>query len=253
MAVSTWLATGILLLTLATEEAASLSPTERQFFSACRSNNVAAVRSIVVDDINVREAETGQSALMASVLAGATDVVKLLLSDEFKADASVPEKDGYTPMHGAGFQGRAKIASLLLGHGLDVDDVHSGDGLTPLWRTTWGRDSRHIATARVMILQGKADVNFAVSTAAPGHPHNVLASAVQRGNINMVSLLLKQGADPNSANPNDGNTALHLAVKSQVQPNIIKLLIELGGGDISLKNKDGETVKELIDKLRISL
>ena len=35
------------------------------------------------------------------------------------ADTTVPEKDGYTPMHGAGFQGRAEIAKILLDHGVD--------------------------------------------------------------------------------------------------------------------------------------
>ena len=42
------------------------------------------------------------------------------------ADVSIGEKDGYTPMHGAGFQGRAEVAKLLIAHGLDPSDVHSG-------------------------------------------------------------------------------------------------------------------------------
>jgi len=41
------------------------------------------------------------------------------------ADVSIGEKDGYTPMHGAGFQGRAEVAKLLIAHGLDPSDVHS--------------------------------------------------------------------------------------------------------------------------------
>ena len=35
------------------------------------------------------------------------------------ADTTIPEKDGYTPMHGAGFQGRAEIAKILMDHGVD--------------------------------------------------------------------------------------------------------------------------------------
>ena len=33
-------------------------------------------------------------------------------------DVTIGEKDGYTPMHGAGFQGRAKIGQLLISHGI---------------------------------------------------------------------------------------------------------------------------------------
>ena len=44
---------------------------------------------------------------MASCLGGHLDAAKALL--ELGADVTVPEKDGYTPMHGAGFQGRAEI------------------------------------------------------------------------------------------------------------------------------------------------
>ena len=42
----------------------------------------------------------GQSPLMHAVLGGKTEIVKFLL--EKGADTSIAEKDGYTPMHGAG-------------------------------------------------------------------------------------------------------------------------------------------------------
>ena len=53
-------------------------------------------------DINQR-GPGGQTPLMNAVLSGQTEVVKALL--ELGADHKIPEKDGYTPMHGAGFQG----------------------------------------------------------------------------------------------------------------------------------------------------
>ena len=73
---------------------------------------------------------------MTSVLSGKPALVKLLL--ERGADVTVPEKDGYTPAHGAGFQGRAEIMEMLHVHGIDVvNDVHS-DGFTPLHRDAGG-------------------------------------------------------------------------------------------------------------------
>ena len=58
-------------------------------------------------DINERMPGSLQSPLMAACLGGHLDSAKALL--ELGADVTVPEKDGYTPMHGAGFQGRAEI------------------------------------------------------------------------------------------------------------------------------------------------
>ena len=39
---------------------------------------------------------------MSAVLGGHLEIVTMLL--EIGADVTIPEKDGYTPMHGAGFQ-----------------------------------------------------------------------------------------------------------------------------------------------------
>ena len=52
-------------------------------------------------DINTR-GPGGQTPLMNAVLSGKLNAVKVLLS--LGADTSIGEKDGYTPMHGAGFQ-----------------------------------------------------------------------------------------------------------------------------------------------------
>ena len=66
------------------------------------------------------------------------------------ADATIGEGDGYTPMHGAGFQGRGEVAKLLIVHGLDPSDVHS-DGYTPLHRSCWGGEQRHTDMAKVLL------------------------------------------------------------------------------------------------------
>merc|ERR1712127_994617 len=88
---------------------------------------------------------------MNAVLSGKLLAVKYLLRKG--ADTTLGEKDGYTPMHGAGFQGRAEIAKVLLEHGMPVDDKHA-DGHTPLQRACWGHEDRHAATAKVMLEHG---------------------------------------------------------------------------------------------------
>jgi ankyrin repeat protein len=61
-------------------------------------------------------------------------------------------------MHGAGFQGRATIASKLIKYGIRPNDFHS-DGYSPIHRAAWGRESRHTETVRVLITEGKVDPN----------------------------------------------------------------------------------------------
>ena len=72
---------------------------------------------------------------------------------EAGVDTSVGEKDGYTPMHGAGFQGRAEIAKMLIKHGLNPSDRH-GDGYTPIHRACWGGEARHTQTVKALLEAG---------------------------------------------------------------------------------------------------
>merc|ERR1719421_2732789 len=86
-----------------------------------------------------------------AVLSGKTEAVRVLL--ERGPDCTIGEKDGYTPVHGAGFQGRAEIMRLLIAHGLDPNDYHA-DGYTPLHRACWGNEQRHTDTVQVLMDAG---------------------------------------------------------------------------------------------------
>lgn len=92
----------------------------------------------------------GQTPLMHAILMGKEKAVQVLLANG--ADTSIGEKDGYTPMHGAGFQGRAAIAKMLIQQaGLNPSDAHAGDGHTPIHRACWGREQRHADTVQVLL------------------------------------------------------------------------------------------------------
>ena len=80
-------------------------------------------RASLVDFINKQDPASGQTPLMMAVLMGREGVVEVLLG-ESAVDASIPEKDGYTPLHGAGFQGRANIARMLLRDSRKLDPNH---------------------------------------------------------------------------------------------------------------------------------
>lgn len=108
-------------------------------------------------DINTRDDLNGQTPLMRSTLHGWSSMVAYLL--EQGADITVGEKDGYTAPHGAAFQGRVKILSILKDHGVDIFSAAEKDDFTPFHRACWGREERHTETIRYLLEQG-ADVNL---------------------------------------------------------------------------------------------
>lgn len=95
---------------------------------------------------------TVENQLLHAVLAGAKRCVALLL--ERNADTSIPDKDGYTVMHAAGFQGRAEIAKMLIDHGLDPNEQHKRDLYKPIHRACWGSEQRHTDTVKVFLDAG---------------------------------------------------------------------------------------------------
>ena len=127
-------------------------------FDAIKDDNTGALRRIISDNsdslnsfINLKDEESGQTPVMMSVLRGRTEMVRLLLA-EAAVDVSIGEMQGYTVMHGAGFQGRAEILKLLVEDKRDIDpsDVHQ-DGFSPLHRACWGNEARHTETVKVFL------------------------------------------------------------------------------------------------------
>ena len=122
--------------------------------ASTRANDVAGVKAALEGgaDINEREPSSGQTALMAGTLAGSSAAVKLLL--EKGADKTIGENDGFTPVHGAGFQGRADLLVLFANHGIDLHAVHSKDQFQGYHRACWGGEQRHTDTVAMFIELG---------------------------------------------------------------------------------------------------
>lgn len=124
---------------------------EERLLEACRMGDGKAVLREIENgaNINVQEQGSGQTPLMSAVLSGQAQVVTILLKKG--ADVTIGEKDQYTPAHGAGFQGRAKIMSLLKEHGIDVVKDFHPDGYAPLHRACWGNEQRHSDTVQFLL------------------------------------------------------------------------------------------------------
>lgn len=100
-ALSSW-RTAVLLIALVTRAAAAANP--KELFAAVVADDATQLEKALQrnpDAINTK-GPGGQTPLMHAVLTGKLISVKVLLGHG--ADTTIGEKDGYTPMHGAGFQ-----------------------------------------------------------------------------------------------------------------------------------------------------
>lgn len=141
------------LFAVGLSRADDLSDADQALFSALSDEDTDAASAALKDgaSINAISPRGQQTPLMQSVLHGRTKMVKWCL--ENGADHTIPERDGYTPMHGAGFQGRAEIAEILFKAGVPLRDVHA-DGNEPAIRTCWGSEPRHLEALEFFLDNG---------------------------------------------------------------------------------------------------
>ena len=133
------------------------SEANSQLLAACMSpkgeDDVDAIRAALKlgADINVQDEQSGQTCLMAAVLRDKINIVRLLF--KLGADHTIGERQGYTPVHGAAFQGRPDVMHFLNQVGLDVNHVHE-DGFSPIHRACWGSEPKHTDTFKALVKMG---------------------------------------------------------------------------------------------------
>jgi ankyrin repeat protein len=128
----------------------------RRLFYAVDADDADGVRAAVEGGARINErgdgfSQGGQTALMFASLTGKTNAIRALL--DLKADATLGEKDGYTPLHGAAFQGRAEAAAILLADP-SVPNTFHDDGFAPIHRACWGASSGHTDTVKHFLKAG---------------------------------------------------------------------------------------------------
>ena len=190
----------------------------------------------------IADNEGGRSALMAACLAGKHKTVKTLLAAG--ADWRVGEKDGYTCMHGAGFQGHAKVVATALAAGVPVRGNPHEDGFLPIHRACWGDSKGHADTVRMMVLQGKEDVD---ARTADRQTPLLLVAAARTINLHLVKRLISLGADLSVADAR-GETALHKLFQGGMldhsRSEAVALLVK-AGLDLSAKGSEDGDLKHL--------
>ena len=121
---------------------------------------------------------------MHACLTGKPKAVAKLLA--LGANPLIGEKDGYTPMHGAAFQGRAEVARILLQDSRVPNIVHK-DGFHPIHRAAWGHSKGHADTLQAFV---EAGVNFRLLS-EDSSPQSPLFFSKKAKNKDAIALLTK--------------------------------------------------------------
>lgn len=118
---------------------------------AVKDNNVAAVKELIKQKINVNELDASQDApLIMAAYKGYTEIVKLLL--EAGADVSAVDPGmKATALHAAAYAGHAEAAKLLIEYNIEIDKQGPYNGYTALHDAVW---QNNVETAKVLIEAG---------------------------------------------------------------------------------------------------
>jgi ankyrin repeat protein len=209
--------------------------------TAVKAGDVAALRTLIASkaDVNARAGD-GSTPLLWAAHDSNVEVARLLVAAGAQVDAA--NHYGVTPLLEASRTGDAAMMGLLIKAGADPARAHR-DGETPLMAAA---RSGSVPAVR-LLLDRKVDVNAAESV----QKTTALMRAAAEGHGEVVSVLLKAGADPNlqgrltsitersmnSDHPTGGFTAVMWAARNGYEDTVRRLAE--GGADLKLKNGDG--------------
>ena len=155
---------------------------------------------------------------------------------------------GWTPLYRTVVSGIINATELLLNNGADPN-IQSSMGETPLYQAVEMEKSAHVN----LLLKKGANPNISqIDGLSPLH------LAVNRENILIIKELLKYNANPNNKTILYEQTPLHFAIKNNVDPMILLILVQYNGSLI-IKDKFGkrpldyvtsEEMKKVIEKLK---
>lgn len=202
---------------------------------AIATNNYSMVKHLIRHGADVNGISRNRTALETAVKREQTDVIKLLLEN----GANVHDcKDGYSLLCLAIEKDNFKIVELLVDAGADLNPV--GCCIAPLHWAIIQKNSKLVA----FLINRGANVNIV----GPVKKYNLLKGnfsalqlAVMMDDIDVVKLLLKNGANmnliiDNSAYADDSLTVIHYAIEFQYEEEL-KLFLSNEEIDVNARTK----------------
>ena len=141
-------------------------------------------------------------------------------------DANAEDAIFGTPLVAAARGGHDHVVAALLRHdAVDADRASQRD--TPL---TAAASAGHLEVARALVSSGRVDLSLPQSAVACGAGHRVpsddaLTLAAKRGDLPLVDLLLRAGADPDGGREGTCDTPL-TAAASAGEPEVLERLLD---------------------------
>ena len=211
------------------EAASAPSIGSEALFTAIEKSDVEMVRLLVEAgaDVNAAEGFGRSTPLLDAVEQSDVEIVRLLL--EAGADVNAPAGfGGNTALHEAVENGDAEMVKILVAAGANVE----AEGF--MRRTPLSLAAEEGATEIVQILLGPGPVADTSEDGEDKKPPSQSAigseplfTAIEKGDVEMVRLLVEAGADVNAAEGFGGNTPLHEAVEKG-DAEMVKILVAAG-------------------------
>ncbi|XP_063599195.1 serine/threonine-protein phosphatase 6 regulatory ankyrin repeat subunit A-like isoform X2 [Penaeus indicus] len=186
--------------------------------------------------------ETKKTEMHRAAEAG--DEVRLRrLVDERQEDINKQDENGLTPLHLAAKKTRPQCCQILLDVSHKEINVKDRSGNTPL-ALCISNKPESFATARLLVSEG-ANVNFSNKAKLAA-----LHTAAERGNLEVVRLLLQQKDIALNPEDSERHTPLHLASKAG-HWKICQALV-LAGANVAACNVRGQTALHIAAKMGFS-
>lgn len=184
------LATGCIAVSLAAPAVAA------PIHDAARAGDGATIAQLLKDGADINEQdETGETALFAAALAAKPKIIDQLMVAG--ADAAIRNDRGMTAVHAAAFGGDSEAVSLLVGDAkftarVDLNDHDNKFGVTPL--IVAAEEDQGGILAHLIGLDADLEIT-------ERHGYTALTRAAYHGHDQIVTILLRSGAQCQTIDP----------------------------------------------------
>lgn len=222
---------------------------DKALFDASWRGNVAEVTRLLGQGANPNVVNQGSTPLHKAADGGHLEIMRQLM--DHKADVNAKNSDGWSTLANAAGTHKPDATKLLLDAGAKPDGFALGQagwlgrvetvqllldaGADPNDGLVRAAQGRHVQLVKLLLENG-ADVQ---TTAQSQQGDTALHTGALQGGFEMVQLLLKHGADPNAVNK-QGQTPLHRAIAGDGELKTVKLLVE-SGAKLDIPDKEGVT------------